>query len=160
MTDRLLIYTMNKYKLQHQKDLNGCGIACLSNLLDKPYDQIKRDFEHKFYSIERGIKVSDLLSYLKMRNFEYKSKFFNQNRKYEFNKKDADKFSRITGSITLIVKSDKYPVGHYLLRVKNGWIDPWYNLPSIDNVHARIRKKLPDNPWYVIYPQFTDQAID
>ncbi len=31
-------------KLIHQKDLNGCGIACLSNLLKKDYDIIKVNF--------------------------------------------------------------------------------------------------------------------
>lgn len=143
---------MSKTKLQHQKDLNGCGIACLSNLLDKPYDQIKRDFEKKFYTIEKGVKIFDIVNYLKTLNFEYRSKFFNQNKKYKFNKVEADKFSKIEGSITLIVKSKKYPIGHYLLRVKNGWVDPWHNLPSIDNVRAGIRKELPENPWYVLYP--------
>ena len=143
---------MNKIKLQHQKDLNGCGIACLLNLLDKPYDQIKEDFENKFYTIEKGVKIFDIVNYLKTHNLTYKSKFFNQNKKYKFNNEDADKFSKILGSITLIVKSKKYPVGHYLLRVKNGWVDPWYNLPSIDGVHAGIRKELPENAWYVLYP--------
>ena len=143
---------MNKTKLQHQKDLNGCGIACLSNLLDKPYDQIKKDFESKFYTIERGVKIFDIVNYLKTHQLEYKSKFFNQNKKYKFNKVEADKFSKIEGSITLIVKSKKYPIGHYLLRVKNGWVDPWYILPSIDDVHVGIRKELPENPWYVLYP--------
>ena len=34
-------------KFQHQKDLNGCGIACLANLLNKQYDAVKKDFESK-----------------------------------------------------------------------------------------------------------------
>jgi hypothetical protein len=137
---------------QHQKDLNGCGIACLSNLLNKPYDVIKKDFESKFYTIERGTKMFDLVNYLKFHKLEYKSKFFNQNKKYKLNKEEADKFSRITGSITLIIKNEKYPVGHYLLRTKNGWVDPWLDFPSIDKVRAGIRKELPGNPWYVLYP--------
>lgn len=140
-------------KFQHQKDLNGCGIACLSNLLNKPYDQIKKDFEDKFYSIENGVKIFDIVNYLKTKDRTYYSRFFNQNKKYKYNIEDADKFSKIFGSITLIVKSKKYPVGHYLLRVQNGWVDPWYNLPSIDKVHAGIRKELPENPWYVLYPK-------
>jgi hypothetical protein len=141
-----------KKKLQHQKDLNGCGIACLANLLNKPYDWVKRDFENKFYTIERGVKIFDIVNYLKTHNLEYKSKFFNQNKKYEANKVEADKFSKIEHSITLIVKNKKYPIGHYLLRVKNGWIDPWYDFPSIHNVKAGTRKELPNNPWYVLYP--------
>ena len=138
-------------KLQHQKDLNGCGIASLSNLLDKDYDVVKKDFEKKFYTIEKGIKVFDIVNYLKTKKIIYKSKFFNQNKKYEFNKKEGGKYSKIPNSITLITQNKKYQIGHYLLRVKDGWIDPWYNLPNI-NIKAGVRKKLPGNPWYVLYP--------
>lgn len=63
-------------KLQHQKDLNGCGIACLSNLLNKTYDWVKKDFDSKFYTIERGVKMFDRVNYLKTQKLEYKSKFF------------------------------------------------------------------------------------
>lgn len=138
--------------MQHQKDLNGCGIACMSNLLDKPYDTIKKDFETKFYCIDKGIKVFDIVEYLKTHNLNYQSKFFNQNKKYKFNKAEAEKFAKIEKSITLIVKSKKYPVGHYLLRTKVGWVDPWFNFPSIDNVRAGLREELPDKPWYVLSP--------
>ena len=137
-------------QLQHQKDLNGCGIACLSNLLDKPYDVVKKDFESKFYTIERGVTMFDIVNYLKTQGLEYKSKFFNHSKKLNLN--EANKYSRINNSITLITKSSKYPIGHYLLRTKSGWIDPWFNLPSIDNVRAGIRKELPNAPWYVLYP--------
>ena len=143
---------MSKKKLQHQKDRNGCGIACIANLLDRSYDWVKEDFENSFYTIEKGIKIFDVVKYLKKHNLDYVSKFFNQNKKYKLNSKEADKFSKIEGSVTLIVKNDKYPVGHYLLRTKSGWVDPWYNFPSIDKVKAGIRKKLPNNPWYVLYP--------
>ncbi len=139
-------------KWQHQKDLSGCGIACLANLLDKSYDSIKKDFENKFYSIGKGIKIFDIVNYLNTHNLKYKSKIFNRNKKNKFNSSETDKFSQIENSITLIVKSKKYPVGHYLLRTKKGWVDPWFDFPSIDNVKAGIRKKLPDDPWYVLYP--------
>lgn len=140
---------MKKY--QHQKDLNGCGIASLSNLLDLPYDSVKKEFEKNFYSIERGINIADIVRFLKRHKLEYKSKFFNQ-KNYSSVKNEAKKFSSIPGSITLIAKNKKYPVGHYLVKVDGGWVDPWINLPSIDNVGADIRKTLPGNPWYVLYP--------
>jgi hypothetical protein len=140
-------------KYIHQKDLNGCGIAALANLLNKSYDFIKKDFEKKFYTIEKGINIADLVRYLETKNLKYKSKFFNQNKKYIYNKIDGDKYSKIENSITLICKSKKYPVGHYLLRKNKIWIDSWVNLPSIDNVHAGTRKKLPENVWYVLYPE-------
>lgn len=139
---------------QHQKDLNGCGIACLANLLKKDYDVIKKDFEKKFYSIDKGINIADMVRYLKIHKHDYTSKFFNTK---TYDAHEAKKYSTIEGSVTLIIKSKKYPVGHYLLRVKDGWVDSWYNLPSIDNVHARLRKNLPDNPWYVLYPNDTSK---
>jgi len=138
---------------QHQKDLNGCGLACLANLLNQPYDKVKKDFESKFYPIKNGIKIFDIVRYLETKGFFYKSKFFNQNPKHQKTTGEEEEFTKIVGSIILIVKNDAYPVGHYLLRVKNGWVDPWYNFPSIDNVHAGIRTKLPNNAWYVLYPR-------
>lgn len=138
-------------EFKHQKDPNGCGIACLANLLNRPYDLIKKDFEKKFYTVERGTKMFDLVNYLKIQKLNYKSKFFNQNKKYKLNKKEASDYSKILGSITLIAKNEKYPIGHYLLRVKDGWVDPWYNLPNM-NIKAGLRKKLPGDPWYVLYP--------
>lgn len=144
---------MKHMTYQHQKDINGCGAACLANLLDKPYDIVKKDFEKKFYTIDKGIKVFDMKRYLNGLGLTYDLKFFNQK---DFNKDEADTYSKICNSITLIVKSEKYPVGHYLLRTKNGWVDPWHNLPSIDNVQASIRKTLPTNAWYVIYPVITE----
>lgn len=139
-------------KFQHQKDLNGCGVACLANLLQQDYDLVKKEFEKKFYNIKKGVNVSDLVRFLEIKNLKYKNKFFNQNKKYKLKPLEAQKYSKVFGSITLIFKNEKYPIGHYLLRVKNGWVDPWVNYPSIDNVHAGIIKKLPGDPWYVIYP--------
>lgn len=135
-------------KYIHQHDLNGCGVACLANLLDQGYEETKTEFEKHFYKIDRGIKVFDLVKFLHFKGLSYSSKFFNHNK---FNAKEADSFSRLPNSITLIRKNEKYPVGHYLLRVENGWIDPWINYPSIDNVHADLRKELPGDPWYVLY---------
>ncbi len=141
-----------KTKFQHQKDFNGCGVACLAGLLGRSYDQVKRDFEKKFYTTEKVVLVHDIVKYLEFHDLEYRSKFFNRNKENKAVKKEAELFSKIEGSITLIVKSQRYPLGHYLLRVKGGWVDPWYNMPRIDNVQAGLRRRLPDAPWYVIYP--------
>ena len=132
--------------------MNGCGIACMANLLGKPYNSVKKDFESKFYTIERGVKIFDIVNYLKSHGLQYKSKFFNQNPKHKSKKGEADKFSRIENSITIIVKNKKYPTGHYLLKTKKGWVDPWYDFPSIDNVRAVVRSELPGKLRYVLYP--------
>jgi hypothetical protein len=141
---------MKKY--QQQKDLKGCGIACIANLLGEKYESVKSDFEEKFYKIDGGVKMFDIVNYLNLKGLKYKSKFFNQNKKCEYNRKEGLKFSRIPNSITLIAKSEKYKVGHYLLRVKKGWVDPWINFTTLDKARAGIRKKLPGNAWYVLFP--------
>lgn len=148
---RFLHRPQESMKHQHQKDINGCGIASLANLLNKSYDSVKKDFEEKFYPVDKGIKVFDMVRYLNGLGLKYELFFFNQNPK-NFHKENANKCSKINNSITLIAKSKKYPVGHYLLRNGNVWVDSWYNLPSIDNVKAGTRKTLPTNPWYVICP--------
>lgn len=139
-----------QHKFQHQHDLNGCGIACVVNLLGRPYEDVKKIFEKNFYNIGRGIKIFDLAKFLNSFGYNYSFKFFNHN---AFNSIEANKYSSILYSITLIQKNETYPVGHYLLKVKEGWVDSWINYPSIDNVHAGIRDVLPGNPWYVIYPK-------
>ena len=146
---------MKKY--QHQKDMNGCGIACMANLLSMSYDEVKMDFENKFYKIDKGVNIADIVRYLDAKGLKYKSKFFKRTNNNLQPEKvssgvERDKYSKLLGSITLIVKSDKYPIGHYLFRIKNGWVDPWIDLPSIDNVRAGVRDELPDDPWYVLYP--------
>lgn len=139
-------------KFQHQHDLNGCGIACLANLFDENYEDVRVDFEKNFYKINRGVKVFDLTKFLNSKDYKYSNKFFNHN---NYNRIEAMNYASILNSITLIRKNDKYPVGHYLLKVEDGWIDPWLNYPSIDNVHAGLRNELPGEPWYVVYPELS-----
>lgn len=134
-------------KYRHQHDLNGCGIACLANLLDTDYQIIKSEFELAFYKINRGVKVTDIVRYLATKNLKYKVTYINLKKLSEV---QIQTFIFQNNSIILLQRSDKYPIGHYLLRVETGWIDPWYNLPIIDNVYAQIRTELPGVPMYVI----------
>jgi hypothetical protein len=130
-------------KIQQQQDSNGCGIACLANLLNQPYKEVKREFEYDFYSIDSGIKIFDIMRYLEMKKLSYQCAFLNQNPKYHTKNQNKKTLSKIPGSITLIAKNSTYPVGHYLLRTSKGWIDPWYNFPDIHTPYAGIRRKLP-----------------
>jgi hypothetical protein len=56
--------------------------------------------------------------------------------------------------IVFIKRSKKYPFGHYLVRYKNLWMDPWINWDedkNIKNAKAGFRKKLPGKPIYGIF---------
>ncbi|MFH1400687.1 MAG: hypothetical protein ABIH41_04145, partial [Nanoarchaeota archaeon] len=58
---------------------------------------------------------------------------------------------RKVGTIVFIKPSDRYPAGHYLLRVASGWMDPWINLPSVAPARAGIRKRLPGAAQWVLF---------
>jgi len=53
-------------------------------------------------------------------------------------------------SIVFIARSKRYPAGHFLVRV-NRWMDPWMNFPSIKEVRAGFRKRLPGKSVYLIF---------
>ena len=60
------------------------------------------------------------------------------------------------GTIVLIRRSKRYPTGHYLIRYKDQWMDPWINLPlntDIRYAKSGFRKRLPGKPMYALLPQ-------
>ena len=131
----------------HQHDINGCGIATIANLLQTTYEEVKQEFETKFYPITRGVKVTDITRFLKLKGLDYMVKHINEKKVSD---SDGVEMAKELNSIVLIRRNAKYPIGHYLLRVKDGWIDPWLNLPSINQVHAGLRNELPNPPMYII----------
>ena len=134
---------------QHQHDINGCGIATLANLFGLDYLTVKSEFEERFYSIKNGIKVTDVVKYLAFKGLKYKAKHVNL---LKISASEAINLAKQNNSIVLIKRSEKYPIGHFFLRKDGFWIDPWYNLPSINNVHSGVRDSLPNLPMYVILP--------
>ena len=67
---------MKKYI--HQHDINGCGIATMANLLNLTYQEVKKEFEANFYPIIRGVKVTDIVRYLKLKGMNYKVQHINE----------------------------------------------------------------------------------
>ncbi|MEM0476561.1 MAG: hypothetical protein QW367_02905 [Candidatus Aenigmatarchaeota archaeon] len=58
------------------------------------------------------------------------------------------------GTIVFIKRNKKYPYGHYLVRYKNLWMDPWINLlkeKRMEKAKAGFRKRLPGKPIYAIF---------
>ena len=59
------------------------------------------------------------------------------------------------GTIVLTKRSNDYPVGHYLVRHNNKWMDPWITmLDDGDLKHAEsgYRDELPGEAMYAILP--------
>ena len=135
------------YKLVKQLHDFGCGIACVASLLGIDYSDAILLFENgeqraktvpNFYcreivSILNNIGLMAEHKYLKPR---FRSQIYHH------------------GTIVYVGKSNKYKVGHYLLRTEAGWMDPWHNMVKDNNVFnavARLRKRLPSKPIYAIF---------
>jgi hypothetical protein len=76
-------------------------------------------------------------------------------RKYShcYLKPDKAGFLKIPGTIVYVGRSDKYPLGHYLVRTSRGdWMNPWMNFPIIAPASSAFQKKLPGKPMYAIFP--------
>jgi len=61
----------------------------------------------------------------------------------------------VEGAIVLLRRSKVYPVGHYLIRHNDQWMDPWMNLPQDNDITRAIsgyRKELPGKPMYILIP--------
>lgn len=57
-------------------------------------------------------------------------------------------------TIVYIAKSKQYPVGHYLVRWRGQWMDPWINGvsdPVMRRSKAGWRKRLPGRPIYAVF---------
>ncbi len=125
-----------------QKDMFGCGIACLASVMNTAYKEVLGKQRNK--AMTTGFLCKDLIYLLEQRGFHYSYNYINT----RMRKKIYE-----DGTIVFIKRSTKYPSGHYLCRVKNVWMDPWVNFTLSDdlsNAKAGFRKKLPSKPIYVL----------
>jgi hypothetical protein len=136
---------MNPMKEPVTQELEyGCGVACFAFVCDLTFKQAV-DYLGKEYSVKHGWKPSDLVAALNSFGFSYKNNYVR--------KKSIDSF--LENTIVLIEKSSEYPVGHYLVKQQDKWMDPWINMTEDDNLaHAKsgYRKLLPGKAMYSIAP--------
>ncbi len=124
----------------------GCGIACYAFALDISYKQAiellgpEQALSNRFW-------VKDLNKALNEAGLRYNSMHINDKLRKSIYK---------NGTIVLIRRSKKYIAGHYLIRHKGLWMDPWINLPSDNNIlnaESGFRKRLPGSPMYALFPE-------
>lgn len=129
-----------------QKDGMGCGAACVAFAANITYDQtVKIMGEEKAKTA--GYRLKELVNALSQYGAPYKSKHVNSTKKHEIYKE---------GTIVFIRRSKRYPYGHYLIRHKNMWMDPWINLTkdhNLANAQSGYRQRLPGQVQWVVLPQ-------
>ena len=127
-----------------QQHYLGCGAACLAFILKIDYQDVIKALgadEHKLGN--KGLLCKELVGFLNSQGFDYRWKYVNRKiRKVIYNH----------GVIVFIKRSKRYPPGHFLVRYKDRWMDPWINWSKIDR-QSGFRKRLPGRPIYAILPK-------
>ena len=123
----------------------GCGIACFAFAARLSYRQAEK-LLGKEQSRSNRFWCKDLSSALTSFGLQYKHMYVKPRLRRKLYRE---------GVIVLIARSKHYPYGHYLIRHKDKWMDPWINLLSNNDIKCEIsgyRKRLPGRPMYFIEP--------
>src|SRR3989338_10375977 len=125
-----------------QKEPMGCGIACVALALNISYKSAKKLFDNPEYSLSRGYYCKELVRVLNKRKKNYSFSKINEKNKSLLNEERV---------IVFIEKGKKYPSGHYLIKTKEGWMNPWINFPIITPAKSGFQKNLPAKAKWIIY---------
>ena len=125
-----------------QKEPMGCGIACVALALNISYKSGKKLFDNPEYSLSRGYYCKELVRVLNKRKKNYSFSKINEKNKSLLNEERV---------IVFIEKGKKYPSGHYLIKTKEGWMNPWINFPIITPAKSGFQKNLPAKAKWIIY---------
>ena len=119
----------------------GCAIACCASLADLTYKQMRRYFdEGETKEQTSGFYNKDIVNALSKIGIQAKGHSI---------KNWGDKKIKV-GTIVFIKRSKNYPEGHFLLKTKKGWMNPWANCPNINPAKADFQKTLPGKIDWVI----------
>jgi hypothetical protein len=124
----------------------GCGIACFAFALEITYKQAANHLGELQANSTRFL-IKDFTAALNNTGKHYIAKYMKPPMMRKIYKE---------GTIVLIRRSKQYPAGHYLIRHKGHWMDPWINLPldnDITQAKSGFRKRLPGKPMYALLPQ-------
>ena len=118
----------------------GCAVACVASLFGISYKK-----SLKIFGIKKADKPNfyckDIVKILNKGGFNYSyGKVIPKTKEYLEN----------NGTIVFVRRSKKYKFGHYLLKVKRGWMHSWVNFPK-EPIKAGFQKKLPGIPQWLIH---------
>ncbi len=126
-----------------QKHPMGCGVACVAYALKISYDEAIQNFAQPQNAWSDGYSCKAIVAALKKGGLHYKFK-------KAFLPKDKELLER-EQTIVFTNYEGQYPYGHYLVRGKKGWMNPWVNCPIMIPVKAKIVKDLPAKPLWIFY---------
>ena len=121
-----------------QEDAMGCGIACVAYILCISYKEAVDLFIETYKRETLGFTSKDITKAIKMFGITYKSVYVGREKKLKIE----------NNSIIYVPKCDYFPYGHYLVKIQNGYMDPFINLHESNFDHTKasagLRKTLPN----------------
>ena len=126
-----------------QRHAMGCGVACVASVLGVSYDQSLQLFGEPKNAWTKGYSCKTIVQALSRGG-----------KKYRFRKahaKDCEENLTEDGTIVFTDYKGQYPSGHYLVRIKGKWMNPWVNCPDMIPVRAGFVKELPARPIWIFY---------
>lgn len=129
-----------------QKHNFGCGAACVSFIVNKPYEDIAaqlgvRAAQNGGYGCQKLCRT--LNQHIKDGNYRF--------RKF---KPEIEHLVWQQGTIVFTKRSESHPAGHYLARSGDTWMDPWINLSEseeVSNARSGFRAELPGDIAFIIF---------
>ena len=125
-----------------QEDVMGCAVACVASILGVSYKRALRLFGTSKCST-RGYYCPEICKALRKGGLSYGWQKLSLHNKHLIN---------IKSSIIFVARSKLYRAGHYLVRLEQGYMNPWLNFPKVNPAKAGIVKRLPGKPAYVVFP--------
>lgn len=124
----------------------GCAVACVAARCGITYSQALRLFEKEEFAWTRGYYCPEVVAALARAGLL----------SYSYVAFRASKHAGVLespGTVAFLAPSSRYPAGHYVLRVKDGWMNPWVNFPLINPARAALVKELEGKVAYVIFAE-------
>jgi hypothetical protein len=128
-------------KLVTQEGSMGCGVACSASLTGLSYKEMRKLFSKgSIKDKTTGFYNKDFVEALG--KIGIKAKGYNV-------KKWGDKRIK-PGTIVFSKRSKLYPFGHFLLKTKKGWMNPWKTGTTIKEAKAGWQKRFPGEKSWII----------
>lgn len=143
LTARTIRSKRMKLKPISQEHAMGCGLACVAFVAGKSYKKILSLDQNSKRAWTRGYYCTELVELLSRVGLNYT---------WQELKRPTRLLEIPNGSIVFIKRSEKWPDGHFLVKVaKNKYMNPWINAPSIKIVRGGFQKEI-DVITHVITP--------
>ncbi len=115
-----------------QEDAMGCGVACVAYVLRISYQEALMLFGKKHRKEAQGFTSKDITQALKRGGVTYKSVYVGREHSPKIE----------NNSIIYVPKCDYFLYGHYLVKIQNGYMDPFINLHESNDDYTKARAGL------------------